>query len=56
MVVRSKKRKPVAKKIKMDESHKEKGKYIKRTYRTYMDEVETNNKKNELVRCSENKQ
>ena len=45
MVVRSKKRKPVAKKIKMDESHKEKGKYIKRTYRTYVDELETSYKK-----------
>ena len=44
-VVRSKKRKPVAKKIKMDESHKEKGKYIKRTYRTYVDELETSYKK-----------
>ena len=38
-------RKPVVKKIKMYESHKEKGKYIKRTDRMYVDEVETSNKK-----------
>ena len=53
--VRSKKRKPVVKQIKMDKSHKEKGWYVKRTDRTYVDEVETSNK-NELVRCSEKKQ
>ena len=44
-VVRSKRRKPVVKKIKMDESHKGKGKYAKRIDRTYVDEVETSNTK-----------
>ena len=44
-VSRSKKRKPVVKKIQMDESRKEKGKEVKRTDRTYVDEEETSNTK-----------